>query len=208
MVANEIRHRARLVKEYDQVPDVVANEARLGQVFLNLLLNAVQALPEEHAETNEIQLLLRSPAPDRVVVEVRDNGVGIPPQVRGRIFEPFFTTKPVGIGTGLGLTICHGIVTSLGGTLTFESEVGKGSTFRVELPAAVRTIGANAVAHVSGEAPAPLEADGARADPGRRRRADRLLLARAPPLDRGRGRRPDERAPGARAHPQRASGST
>jgi two-component system cell cycle sensor histidine kinase/response regulator CckA len=155
MVANEIRHRARLVKEYDQVPDVVANEARLGQVFLNLLLNAVQALPEDHAETNEIQLLLRSPAPDRVVVEVRDNGVGIPAQVRGRIFEPFFTTKPVGIGTGLGLTICHGIVTSLGGTLTFESEVGKGSTFRVELIAAVRTIGANAVAHVSGEPLAP-----------------------------------------------------
>jgi two-component system, cell cycle sensor histidine kinase and response regulator CckA len=154
MVANEIRHRARLVKEYDQVPDVVANEARLGQVFLNLLLNAVQALPEDHAETNEIQLLLRSPAPDRVVVEVRDNGVGIPAQVRGRIFEPFFTTKPVGIGTGLGLTICHGIVTSLGGTLTFESEVGKGSTFRVELMAAVRTIGANAIAHVSGQSPA------------------------------------------------------
>jgi two-component system, cell cycle sensor histidine kinase and response regulator CckA len=153
MVANEIRHRARLVKEYDPVPDVVANEARLGQVFLNLLLNAVQALPEEHAESNEIQLLLRSPVPDRVAVEVRDNGVGIPPQVRGRIFEPFFTTKPVGIGTGLGLTICHGIVTSLGGTLSFESEVGKGSTFRVELPAAVRTMGANAIAHVSADSP-------------------------------------------------------
>jgi two-component system, cell cycle sensor histidine kinase and response regulator CckA len=155
MVANEIRHRARLVKEYDPVPDVIANEARLGQVFLNLLLNAVQALPEEHAESNEIQLLLRSPAPDRVAVEVRDNGIGIPPQVRGRIFEPFFTTKPVGIGTGLGLTICHGIVTSIGGTLSFESEVGKGSTFRVELPAAVRTIGANAVAHVSGDGLGP-----------------------------------------------------
>jgi CheY-like chemotaxis protein len=90
-----------------------------------------------------------------VAVEVRDNGVGIPPQVRGRIFEPFFTTKPVGIGTGLGLTICHGIVTSLGGTLSFESEVGKGSTFRVELPAAVRTMGANAIAHVSADSPAP-----------------------------------------------------
>jgi signal transduction histidine kinase len=153
MVANEIRHRARLVKQYEPVPDVVANEARLGQVFLNLLLNAVQALPEEHAESNEIQLLLRAPAPDRVCVEVRDNGIGIPPQIRGRIFEPFFTTKPVGIGTGLGLTICHGIVTSLGGTLSFDSEVGKGSTFRVELPAAVRTMGATAVARVNSEAP-------------------------------------------------------
>jgi signal transduction histidine kinase len=155
MVANEIRHRARLVKHYEPVPDVVANEARLGQVFLNLLLNAVQALPEEHAESNEIQLLLRAPYPDRVLIEVHDNGVGIPAQVRGRIFEPFFTTKPVGIGTGLGLTICHGIVTSLGGALTFESEVGKGTTFRVELPAAGRTMGANAVARVSSEAPAP-----------------------------------------------------
>ncbi|HTB72303.1 MAG TPA: response regulator [Polyangiaceae bacterium] len=153
MVANEIRHRARLVKQYEPVPDVVANEARLGQVFLNLLLNAVQALPEEHAESNEIQLLLRAPSPDRVCVEVRDNGIGIPPQIRGRIFEPFFTTKPVGIGTGLGLTICHGIVTSLGGTLSFDSEVGKGSTFRVELPAAVRTMGATAVARVSSETP-------------------------------------------------------
>jgi two-component system, cell cycle sensor histidine kinase and response regulator CckA len=153
MVANEIRHRAHLVKDYGPVPDVVANEARLGQVFLNLLLNAVQALPEDHAETNEIQLVLRSPQPDRVLVEVRDNGIGIPQQVRGRIFEPFFTTKPVGIGTGLGLTICHGIVTSLGGTLTFDSEVGKGSTFRVELPAAVKTMGATAVARVSGEPP-------------------------------------------------------
>ncbi len=155
MVANEIRHRAHLVKQYEPVPDVIANEARLGQVVLNLLLNAVQALPEEHAESNEIQLLLRSPAPDRVAVEVRDNGIGIPPQVRGRIFEPFFTTKPVGIGTGLGLTICHGIVTSLGGTLSFESEVGKGTIFRVELPAAVRTMGVSALARVSGESTAP-----------------------------------------------------
>ena len=73
-----------------------------------------------------------------MIVEVRDTGVGIAPQVRGRIFEPFFTTKPVGVGTGLGLAICHGIVTSLGGALTVESEVGRGSVFRVELPAAAR----------------------------------------------------------------------
>jgi two-component system cell cycle sensor histidine kinase/response regulator CckA len=141
MVANEIRHRAKLVKEYFQVPEVIANEARLGQVFLNLLLNAVQALPDEPSRPNEIRVTVRSPGLDRVLVEVRDNGVGIAPQVRGRIFEPFFTTKPVGIGTGLGLAICHGIVTSLGGTLTFESEVGKGTAFRVELPGANRSIG-------------------------------------------------------------------
>jgi signal transduction histidine kinase len=136
MISNEIRHRARLVKNYAQgVPEVVANEARLGQVFLNLLLNAVQALPEGSVETNVVGVAVREGHPGHVVVEVQDNGAGISPQVRGRIFEPFFTTKPVGIGTGLGLAICHGIVTSLGGTLTFDSEQGKGSVFRVELPA-------------------------------------------------------------------------
>jgi signal transduction histidine kinase len=149
MVANEIRHRAHLVKELTPGCEVVANEARLGQVFLNLLVNAVQALPDDQATTNELRVVVSPVAStdgceDRVAVEVHDNGVGIPPQVRGRIFEPFFTTKPVGIGTGLGLAICHGIVTSLGGSLTFESEVGKGTTFRIELPAATRTIGAAA----------------------------------------------------------------
>jgi signal transduction histidine kinase len=135
MIANEIHHRARLVKDYGVVPDVIANEARLGQVFLNLLINAVHALPEDRSDQNRIHLVVKAPSRDRVAVEVRDNGVGIPSQVRGRIFEPFFTTKPVGIGTGLGLSICHGIVASLGGTLSFESEVGTGTVFRVELPA-------------------------------------------------------------------------
>src|SRR5258708_28054746 len=144
MVAHEIRHRARLVKDYAEVPEVFANEARLGQVFLNLLLNAVQALADDRAASNEIRVAVKSHGPDRVLVEVADNGSGIPPQVRGRIFEPFFTTKPVGIGTGLGLAICHGIVASLGGTLTFETEVGRGRIFRVELRAAERAIGAAA----------------------------------------------------------------
>ncbi|MGD0676857.1 MAG: response regulator [Polyangiaceae bacterium] len=158
MVANEIRHRARLVKNYTPVHEVVANEARLGQVFLNLLLNAVQALPDDRAEANEIRVVVQSPGTDRVVVEVHDNGVGISPQVRGRIFEPFFTTKPVGIGTGLGLAICHGIVTSLGGSLTFESEPGRGSIFRVELSAASRTIGSAVAARTTSLAGPPQAA--------------------------------------------------
>jgi two-component system, cell cycle sensor histidine kinase and response regulator CckA len=141
MIDNEIRHRAHLVKEYEHTPEVIANEARLGQVFLNLLLNAVQALPDRSCEENMIRVVLRAQAGDRVVVEVHDNGTGIAPEVRGRIFEPFFTTKPIGIGTGLGLAICHGIVTSLGGTLSVESEVGKGSVFRLELPATGHTSG-------------------------------------------------------------------
>jgi len=139
MIGNEIRHGARLVTELEPVPKVVANEARLGQVFLNLLMNALQALPEGRAEQNEIRVVVRSPTPEHVVVEIHDNGVGIPAHVRGRIFEPFFTTKPIGVGTGLGLAICHGIVTSLGGTLSVDSEPGHGSVFRVDLPAAQST---------------------------------------------------------------------
>ncbi|MBV9950041.1 MAG: response regulator, partial [Myxococcales bacterium] len=155
MIANEVRHRAHLVKDYTQVPEVVANEARLGQVFLNLLLNAVQALPEGRFEANEIRVVVRSLSGERVVVEVHDNGIGIAPQVRGRIFEPFFTTKPVGIGTGLGLAICHGIVTSLGGVLSVDSEVGKGSVFRVTLPAAGRVVGAAAAKATRTSLPVP-----------------------------------------------------
>ena len=149
MVGNEIRHRANVIKEYSTAPKVIANEARLGQVFLNLLLNAVQALPERHYDSNEIRVVLRKTSSDHVVIEVHDNGVGIAPQIRGRIFEPFFTTKPVGIGTGLGLAICHGIITSLGGSLSVESEVGKGSVFRVELPGAGHGAEATAASRAS-----------------------------------------------------------
>jgi signal transduction histidine kinase len=134
MLQHEIDKRARLVKDYRDVPRVDANEGRLGQVFLNLLLNATQSLSE--TTKNEIRAVIRHDPP-YVLVEVHDTGAGIPAEARGRIFEPFFTTKPVGSGTGLGLPICHGILKSLGGSLTFESEVGRGSVFRVALPAAV-----------------------------------------------------------------------
>jgi signal transduction histidine kinase len=134
MVLNEIRHRAKLVRDLAPVPKVDANEARLGQVFLNLLLNAAQALPEGKVGQNEIRVSTRRTTANTVLVEVADTGCGIPESIRGRIFEPFFTTKPVGIGTGLGLAICHGVITSLDGKLSVDSEVGKGSVFRVELP--------------------------------------------------------------------------
>ena len=135
MAWNEIRHRATLVKLYGRVPVVEANEARLGQVFLNLVVNAAQALPAGQAERNEIRVSTRLEG-ERVVIEVSDTGPGIPPQIIGRIFDAFFTTKAVGVGTGLGLAICQRIVTDMAGTLTVESEVGKGTTFRVSLPLA------------------------------------------------------------------------
>src|SRR5882672_737542 len=136
MAHNEIRHRARLIKQYGEVPTVHANESRLGQVLLNLLMNAAQAIPEGHADRNEIRVTTRTSATGEAVVEVSDTGSGIPSENLGRIFDPFFTTKPFGVGTGLGLAICHGIVVDLGGRMEVESEVGKGTLFRLTLPAA------------------------------------------------------------------------
>ena len=98
------RHRARLVKSLAEVPPVDANEARLGQVFLNLLVNAAQAIPEGQADKHEIRVGTRTDEHGNVVVEVSDTGMGIPPENITRIFDPFFTTKGE-TGTGLGLSI-------------------------------------------------------------------------------------------------------
>jgi PAS domain S-box-containing protein len=133
MASSEIRHKARLVKEYAEVPPVLGNESRLGQLFLNLIVNAAQAIPHGNLQGNEIRLSLTSEQGE-VQVAVRDTGEGIPQENLAKLFDPFFTTKPVGVGTGLGLSICHGIVTSMGGRITVESEPGRGTTFRVFLP--------------------------------------------------------------------------
>ena len=133
MADKELRQRARVVSDLPEVPAVLGSEGRLGQVFLNLLLNAAQAIPDGAAASNEIRL--RCFRRDRtVVVEVSDTGRGIPPELQARIFDPFFTTKPVGEGTGLGLAVCHAIVRGLGGEISVQSAVGKGSTFYVTLP--------------------------------------------------------------------------
>jgi signal transduction histidine kinase len=131
---SQIRHRAQLQKDYKNVPDVHGNEARLAQVFLNLLVNAADAIPEGKASQNEIKLSTSLDDQGRVVVEVRDSGAGIPAENLKRIFDPFFTTKPVGVGTGLGLSICHNIITTMGGEISVESEIGKGTAFKVTLP--------------------------------------------------------------------------
>jgi signal transduction histidine kinase/ActR/RegA family two-component response regulator len=134
MVMNELRHRGRLVKQLDPVPPVHADRGRLGQVFLNLLINAAQALPDGDPDANAVTVRTCTDGQGRAVVEIRDTGVGIPPEVRDRIFDPFFTTKPVGVGTGLGLSICHSIVSALGGDIAVESEIGRGTVFRLVLP--------------------------------------------------------------------------
>jgi len=133
MASSEIRHKARLVKAYAEVPPVLGNESRLGQLFLNLLVNAAQAIPHGNLQGNEIRLSLTCEE-GGVVASVSDTGEGIPKENLAKLFDPFFTTKPVGVGTGLGLSICHGIVTAMGGRITVESELGRGTTFRVFLP--------------------------------------------------------------------------
>jgi len=134
IVMNEIRQRAQLEREYREVPLVMASAGRLGQVFLNLIVNAVQAIAEGDPTRNRIRVTTQG-LPGHVLVEISDTGTGIPPEILPRIFDPFFTTKPIGVGTGLGLAICHGIVTALRGDITVESTVGVGTTFRVTLPA-------------------------------------------------------------------------
>ena len=132
MAANEIRHRARVVKQYAEVPAVDASEGRLGQVFLNLVVNAAQSLPEGHADRNEIRVTTAAEG-GFVRVEISDTGPGIPPDVMKRLFTPFVTSKPQGVGTGLGLSICHRIITDLGGEI-LASTSERGTTFTVLLP--------------------------------------------------------------------------
>jgi len=134
MTHNEVKYRARLVREYGNIPAVKANDGRIAQVFLNLLLNAASAIDEGDTKNNQIRIRTWSEN-NAVVAEVRDTGKGIPKNHLNRLFDPFFTTKPVGIGTGLGLSICYKIITSYGGSIEVKSKVGSGTSFIVRLPA-------------------------------------------------------------------------
>jgi signal transduction histidine kinase len=134
LARNHVGQRATVVREYRPAPLVLASEPRLAQVFLNLLINAAQAIPEGARETNEIRVSTGTDERGHAFAEVGDSGVGIPAEHLPRLFDPFFTTKAQGEGTGLGLSICHGIVSELGGQITVQSQSGQGSTFRVTLP--------------------------------------------------------------------------
>jgi len=149
VAGNEIRHRARLITELSEVPRISGSASRLEQVLLNLLVNAAQSFVAPGAD-NEIRLSLQAGAGDTVVVEVSDNGAGIPAEVLPRIFDPFFTTKAVGVGMGLGLSICHNIVTAHGGTLDVHSTPGRGTRFRLTLPVRAAAPTARAPADAAG----------------------------------------------------------
>jgi PAS domain S-box-containing protein len=133
MAQNELRFRARLVKDLGVVPAVWASEGKLSQVFLNLLINAAHAIEEGHIEDNVIEIRTWAEG-DHVFAEVADTGGGIQPADLDRVFDPFFSTKQIGKGSGLGLAICKNIVTAFGGDIWVKSEPGIGSCFTVRLP--------------------------------------------------------------------------
>ena len=140
MTDNQIRHRAQLVRSFGPMPDVVANPATLAQVFLNLLVNAAEAIPEGEMQRHTITVSTRTDDAGWAIVEIRDTGRGIAREIQNQIFDPFFTTKPIGQGTGLGLSMCHGIVRALGGEVGFTTSPGAGTVFRVALPPAIAPV--------------------------------------------------------------------
>ncbi|HLK37662.1 MAG TPA: ATP-binding protein [Polyangiaceae bacterium] len=133
---HQIRHRATLTQDLAEVPPVEANAARLGQVFLNLLANAAEAIPEGQADRHVVRVTTRTEHDDSVIIEVADTGAGIAPETLPRVFDPFFTTKGPGAGPGLGLSIAHAVVRDLGGRISVQSAIGQGTVVRVELPCA------------------------------------------------------------------------
>lgn len=136
MTWNQLRQRARVERDVAPLPPVAGSPARLAQVFVNLLLNAAEAIPPGAPHANVIRVVARVLEDGRVAVEVIDSGAGIPPSVLAHVFEPFFTTKPPGVGTGLGLPICRSILEAMGGSIEVKSPLAGGTSFRVVLPAA------------------------------------------------------------------------
>jgi CheY-like chemotaxis protein len=145
---------------------VVADDGRLTQVFINLLVNAAHAIPEGRSDENRITVRTRTDEAGRAVIEVADTGKGMPPEVQARVFDPFFTTKDVGEGTGLGLSICHGIVSGLGGQISIDSTLGQGTVVRVVLPPKV---------HDEVVAPAAPESEPVSSGNGKRRHRVMLI---------------------------------
>jgi signal transduction histidine kinase len=129
LVHHEYKHRITVQRDYGVLPPIECHPDQINQVIMNLLVNAGQAIEGE----GEVHIRTRADG-EQVVVELEDSGKGIPPENLARIFDPGFTTKGVGVGTGLGLSIVHGIVEEHGGSLEVESELGRGSTFRLRLP--------------------------------------------------------------------------
>jgi CheY-like chemotaxis protein len=132
LVGNDVRHRARIVREYRDVPPVKASSSRLEQVFVNILINAAQAIGAGSPTQHEIRIGAHADDAN-VIIEICDTGPGIAPELRERIFEPFFSTKEAGVGTGLGLAVCRSLVEQFGGKITAEA-AARGTRMTIQLP--------------------------------------------------------------------------
>jgi signal transduction histidine kinase/ActR/RegA family two-component response regulator len=133
MIANAARHRARIVCTHGEIGYARANPSRLAQVFLNVLLNASEAIPFGDVDKNEIKVTTMPLEDRRMAIEISDTGCGIAPENIARVTEPFFTTKPPGQATGLGLSVCQNILRQFDGRLEIESVLGRGTTVRIIL---------------------------------------------------------------------------
>lgn len=135
-----IRSKCQLVTHLEQVPDVAESNTRLGQLFLNIIINAAQAMSDQEARQNQLHISSEDQGDGVVLITVRDTGCGMDLSTQQRMFEPFFTTKPTGLGTGLGLFVAHTIVREAGGHVDVESAPGAGTTVRVSLPSGPREL--------------------------------------------------------------------
>ncbi len=139
LLRNKTKDKIAITKHYDEsMNEIECFPGQLNQVFMNILNNAVQAMPASKADA-EITIYTEETDKD-VSIRIKDNGVGIPDEIKDRIWEPFFTTKDVGVGTGLGMSITYGIIEKHGGKIELSSEVGKGTEFVISLPKRVSAI--------------------------------------------------------------------
>lgn len=132
IVGSELKYRADVIRDYGNLPQVECMVSQLNQVFMNLLVNAAQAMPTE--KRGRISVQTRMDGETHVIIEISDDGSGIPAENLKRIFDPFFTTKPIGKGTGLGLSLSYGIIQKHHGDISLTSTVGEGTCFRIRLP--------------------------------------------------------------------------
>jgi two-component system, NtrC family, sensor kinase len=134
LARNMLKNTVKITKKYSQVAKITCSPSQINQVFLNIITNAVHALPEELSGTGEITLTTHQESANQVRIDIEDNGTGIPKDVLPKIFDPFFTTKEIGKGTGMGLSISYKIIQEHGGSISVESVAGQGTRFSILLP--------------------------------------------------------------------------
>jgi signal transduction histidine kinase len=148
LLANELRHRVTVHKDYGRIDELFGPRSQLSQVFLNIFSNALQAMTGH----GELFIVTRQEADD-VFISIRDTGCGIPAEIRDRIFDPFFTTKPPGVGTGLGLSISYGLLMKMGGAIECRSEPGGGAEFVIMLPRVAEECAAGELGNIPLQSP-------------------------------------------------------